>query len=552
MAARPSIFRFTLLAFLLAAANAAAAQGTDDAAARQNRLQQDLAVLKATEELRDKQTAFEHDLAALKDADKALADALNTRIGDINNRIGDISLIAALLALFLAAAGVFGAISTVQRATREAREAANEAAKAWIKDNEQQLRQEMGDLRERLRQELEQLRLEVRKLADQAKLEIGTKVREVEDAKNRLQEALASGQRPEPTASEREALQAVLKGKAERDYTVKDWEDRAFAAYAEGKPALAAEYFDQAAQSPDASQAQITQFLFNRGVLLGELGRGEEAIKAYDEVLSRFGDAREPALREQVAKALFNKGNTLGELGRGEEAIKAYDEVLSRFGDAHEPALREQVAKALFNKGVRLGELGRGEEAIKAYDDVLSRFRDAPEPALREQVAKALFNKGVSLGQLGRRQEEIKAYDELLSRFRDAPEPALREPVAGALNSKGFAQLIKAKNGWNEQEARTALLHQSLDCFNRALADTSDKSIVLGNRGYAMFLLGQREEARQSLREALEQGGERLRDAELEDSNIAPVPEDDAFRALIAELWAEIQDKRPGSDGKDA
>ena len=509
MAARPSIFRFTLLAFLLAAANAAAAQGTDDAAARQNRLQQDLAVLKATEELRDKQTAFEHDLAALKDADKALADALNTRIGDINNRIGDISLIAALLALFLAAAGVFGAISTVQRATREAREAANEAAKAWIKDNEQQLRQEMGDLRERLRQELEQLRLEVRKLADQAKLEIGTKVREVEDAKNRLQEALASGQRPEPTASEREALQAVLKGKAERDYTVKDWEDRAFAAYAEGKPALAAEYFDQAAQSPDASQAQITQFLFNRGVLLGELGRGEEEIKAYDEVLSRFGDAREPALREPVAKALVNKG-------------------------------------------VSLSQIGRGEEAIKAYDDVLSRFRDAPEPALREQVAKALFNKGVSLGQLGRRQEEIKAYDELLSRFRDAPEPALREPVAGALNSKGFAQLIKAKNGWNEQEARTALLHQSLDCFNRALADTSDKSIVLGNRGYAMFLLGQREEARQSLREALEQGGERLRDAELEDSNIAPVPEDDAFRALIAELWAEIQDKRPGSDGKDA
>ena len=75
--------------------------------------------------------------------------------------------------------------------------------------------------------------------------------------------------------------------------------------------------------------------------------------------------------------------------------MAVYDELLARFADAPEPALREAVANALVNKGVRLGELGRSEEEMAVYDELLARFADAPEPALREQVAKALFNKGI-------------------------------------------------------------------------------------------------------------------------------------------------------------
>jgi len=90
-----------------------------------------------------------------------------------------------------------------------------------------------------------------------------------------------------------------------------------------------------------------------------------------------------------VAKALFNKGVTLGELDRPEEADGVYDEVVARFGDADEPALREQVAKALFNKGVMLGVLGRSGEAVGTYDEVVARFGEADEPALREAVERA-------------------------------------------------------------------------------------------------------------------------------------------------------------------
>jgi TolA-binding protein len=61
-------------------------------------------------------------------------------------------------------------------------------------------------------------------------------------------------------------------------------------------------------------------------------------------VIAGFGAG--PAMREQVAKALLYKGIAFGELGRAEEAIAVYEDVIARFGDAADPAIREQVAKA--------------------------------------------------------------------------------------------------------------------------------------------------------------------------------------------------------------
>ena len=172
-----------------------------------------------------------------------------------------------------------------------------------------------------------------------------------------------------------------------------------------------------------------------RGSRSAQLGRSEDAIAVYDDLLARFGTATELPLREQVAKALVDKGVTLGTLGRSEEAIAVYDDLLARFGTATELPLRERVAKALFSKGVTLDELGRSEDAIAVFDDLLARFGTATE--LREQVANALVSKGVALDKLGRSEDAIAVFDDLLARFGTATE--LREQVANALVNKGVA-----------------------------------------------------------------------------------------------------------------
>ena len=61
-------------------------------------------------------------------------------------------------------------------------------------------------------------------------------------------------------------------------------------------------------------------------------------------------------------------------MGRNEEAIAAYDEVVRRYASRSEAQIAEWVAKALCNKGVRLGQMGRNEEAIAAHDEAVRRY----------------------------------------------------------------------------------------------------------------------------------------------------------------------------------
>jgi tetratricopeptide (TPR) repeat protein len=162
------------------------------------------------------------------------------------------------------------------------------------------------------------------------------------------------------------------------------------------------------------------------------LGDNSEAeLRGYDLVLRLIPShaTEDPRMRQRIAAALYNKGFVLAQLNRTEEAIQVYDEVLRRFGGASEPALREPIVLALFNKAFGLGKLKRREEAIQVYDEVLRRFGDTSDPALREQVAKCLFNKGVTLRQLNRSEQQIETYREVLRRFGEDADPELQDIV---------------------------------------------------------------------------------------------------------------------------
>jgi tetratricopeptide (TPR) repeat protein len=96
-------------------------------------------------------------------------------------------------------------------------------------------------------------------------------------------------------------------------------------------------------------------------------------------------------LSVQVAEVLVNKGGTLCALGRFEDAIAVYDDLLDRFGSsATELPLREQVADVLVTKGVLLGGLGRFSEAIAA---VRKAGEIDPDSKTRRQVSIQTFMK---------------------------------------------------------------------------------------------------------------------------------------------------------------
>nr|WP_176721632.1 tetratricopeptide repeat protein [Microcystis aeruginosa] len=85
----------------------------------------------------------------------------------------------------------------------------------------------------------------------------------------------------------------------------------------------------------------------------------------------------------QSSSSLLNIGNELGDLGRYEEALSAYEEAIR---------LKPDYEAAWYSKGACLGNLGRYEEAIAAYDEAIK---------LKADYIEAIFNKAILLKKLG-------------------------------------------------------------------------------------------------------------------------------------------------------
>jgi hypothetical protein len=108
----------------------------------------------------------------------------------------------------------------------------------------------------------------------------------------------------------------------------------------------------------------IWDFVLARASDLDRLGVGFAASEAteWGKATEAFQRSASSADSKIAAPAGVNLGIAHYELGSFDEAVAVYDQVLDRFGDATDPALREQVATALLYKGAALGQLSRPGE----------------------------------------------------------------------------------------------------------------------------------------------------------------------------------------------
>ncbi len=190
---------------------------------------------------------------------------------------------------------------------------------------------------------------------------------------------------------------------------------------------------DQLAADPQfkpSVELRVNAALFNKGVVLAQLGRNELAIDAYDRLVTRVGGSSELGLRENAVRALFNKGASLQGLERREEAIAVFDDLIVEYEGDADPIVREAVGKALVNKGIALAELNRTTEAMDVLDDVITRWEDSIDPVLRERAARAYINKAGALIQLGRRDDARHTYEEAIEVFSKDTEMLLREQAS--------------------------------------------------------------------------------------------------------------------------
>lgn len=119
---------------------------------------------------------------------------------------------------------------------------------------------------------------------------------------------------------------------------------------------------------------EIGRAMLNKGALYSRFDQPEAACALYDQIIARFGSNADesPFLRKRASEAMLQKGIVLyKKLGRIQEAISIYDELIKHFDGRWN---MRNVFCALFNKGCVLIELERLDEAEAAYNNLIERF----------------------------------------------------------------------------------------------------------------------------------------------------------------------------------
>ena len=167
----------------------------------------------------------------------------------------------------------------------------------------------------------------------------------------------------------------------------------------------------------------------NRAIALEQRGN-PEALGAYDELVTLYGDQTDAAATKVTAIALLNRAALLGKAGRVHEALVSYQEVVSRFRQDQRPEVFLSVGHSLFGIGYYFATLGRELMALVLYAEVVAGVADSADPQLRELAAKALENALLILEKREDTEAARNVREEIARRFTDAPEPALKAIAA--------------------------------------------------------------------------------------------------------------------------
>jgi tetratricopeptide (TPR) repeat protein len=187
--------------------------------------------------------------------------------------------------------------------------------------------------------------------------------------------------------------------------------------------------------------------LVQRGIVLDELARYDEAVESFDRFLKFINlphvhQLREKSLLNAIADcerilaknpedvdALLKKGDILQWLHRYYDAVESYNRVLE---------IEAENIDALNRRGNAFLELDRHEDALESYDRAL---KIAPHKTVLS------FNRGNVLRQLGRLDEALEAYGRALS-YKPGLAEAVMEQSHCNLTMGNF------RPGWRQYESR--------------------------------------------------------------------------------------------------
>ncbi|NMF82696.1 CHAT domain-containing protein [Nodosilinea sp. P-1105] len=273
-----------------------------------------------------------------------------------------------------------------------------------------------------------------------------------ENAANLQNPKQASVLEPDLTVDQSESVDLSLTPQP-KSLIASDWLDQGDKLFNLGRYEEALASYDQVI----SLQPDIATCWSIRGLTLYRLGRYEKALASCNQAIS---------LQPDLAMAWGNRGLTLKYLGRYEEALASIDQVIS---------LQPDEAQAWNIRGDTLYNLERYEEALASFDQVI---------VLRPDDAMAWYNRGVVLSHNpGRYEEALASFEEAIS---------LQPDLAMAWGNRG---IILSHNLGRYEKA--------LASFEQAISLQPENFTAWGNRGLTLDNLERYEEALASFEQAI-------------------------------------------------
>ena len=227
------------------------------------------------------------------------------------------------------------------------------------------------------------------------------------------------------------------------------------------QPDGAIEAFDQAeaqvrnSRSGEARRIAATALIHKQRAYL-QLDDPKSASELFHQVVDRLdgGDAE-----NLVAMALNNRGNAQIMMGRHEQAVTAFDQIMERCSHDQSLESRRAVARALLGKGKALTWLGRIEGALDACNELAKRHGDLQEKNGVSLVWRSLWIKATVRLRQRRADLSENVFRGLYGAFDPTNHDMLRDMIAGVIQlvTHGMAERAVIDILMMEQEKADAL-----------------------------------------------------------------------------------------------
>ena len=172
------------------------------------------------------------------------------------------------------------------------------------------------------------------------------------------------------------------------------------------------------AQEAISKREYKARVFLNRAESLRRLNRASEALDACNEAVclvnAEGANAKETEL---TAETLFEKAVVLEGMGRYDEALDSYSDLIARFIESEVTAVFGLALSAVINKTLRLDVLGRIDEALNTYEALEQYCWDGQPQSIVDLFEKAALNKAALGIKTGDYRTAIATATHVLDRF---------------------------------------------------------------------------------------------------------------------------------------